>query len=192
MFLNFANFAIREPTPMPTFLKIFLILLASGFFSGIISAQPKAVGASFSLSGIGLTYEHANDDQRFMEFSLKTELWEVLNDRTEVPGVTASFIWNLILKSWKSDEGNTLNVFAGTGISAGYANDYKQPSGCVLGLRGKIGIECCYMRKVKLSASLTPIIGTHIRREDSTLRMDYYESGIFNTIMPEIGIKYLF
>ena len=193
MFLKFANFAIRELTPMPTFLKIFLTLVASGFLSGVISAQPKAAGASFSMSGIGFSYEHANDDERFMEISLKAELWEVFNDRAEVPGVTASFLWNLILKSWKSNEDNTLNIFAGTGISAGYTNDYRQAYGCVLGLKGKIGIECCYMRRnIKLSASISSMIGTHIRKENSTLRMDYYKSGIFNTIMPEIGIKYLF
>lgn len=177
---------------MPTLLKIFLTIAAFSFLSDIANAQPRAAGATFSLSGVGISYEHANDGKRFMEFSLKTELWEVFNDRMEVPGVSASFTWNLILKSWKSDEGNTLDIFAGTGLCAGFTHDYKQPYGCILGLKGRAGIECSYLRKVKLSVCLTPIIGTHIRKEDSTLRMGCYKSGIFNTIMPEIGVKYLF
>lgn len=177
---------------MPTFPKIVLTLIATVFFLGEIKAQPKAVGGTFSLSGIGLSFEQPIDEDRFMDFSLKADLWEVFSDRREIPGLSAHFTWNLILKSWTSAEGNTIGISAGAGVATGYTYDYKKAAGVLLGLKGKIGIECSYMRKVKLSLGFSPVLGTHIRKEDSTLHMDYYLSGIFNTIMPEVGVKYLF
>ena len=177
---------------MSALFKIFLTVFAITLCFSDLHAQHKSVGASFSLSGIGVSYENSKSDDSFIEVSLKTELWEVLNERSTAPGVSAGFTWNLILKSWQSKEGNAVNIFAGAGVTGGYAKDYKKPDGCFMGLKGRFGIECCYQRNVQLCLCIIPILGTHVRKEESNLRMEYYKAGLLNTIMPEIGIKYMF
>lgn len=177
---------------MSALLKIFLTVAALTLCLCNLDAQTRSVGASFSLSGIGISYEHTKSDESFIEASIKTELWEVLNDRSVMPGISAGFTWNLILKSWKSKEGNSVNVFAGAGITGGYANDYKKPDGCFMGLKGRFGVEYHYQRNIQLSFCIIPVIGTHIHKEGSNLKMEYYKAGLINTLMPEIGIKYMF
>lgn len=177
---------------MPASFKIFLTFAAIILCTYDLDAQTRSVGASFSLSGIGITYEINKSDDSFIEASVKTEIGEVLYDRSVIPGVSAGFTWNLILKRWQSKERNSLHMFAGAGITGGYVNDYKKPDGFFMGLKGRFGVACSFQRNLQLSLCIIPVLGTHIRKAGTSLQMEYYKAGLLNTMTPEIGIKYMF
>jgi hypothetical protein len=53
-------------------------------------------------------------------------------------------------------------------------------------------VECSFERRIAISASLNPIIGSHLMIRDEYLEMTYFRNGLLNAILPEIGIKYTF
>ena len=172
--------------------KIVLSLIASIFFVGVTYAQPRAVGTSYSLTGVGVTYEHSTGDFNYLETSVRMELGEMFIGRTEKHGVSASFTWNRTLKEWTSDSGDCIRIFAGAGGSVGLCNDFSNDWGYHIGLKGRGGIECQYKRQICVSACLAPVLGTHLIIDKEHATMSYYRYGLINALIPEISIKYMF
>jgi len=96
------------------------------------------------------------------------------------------------LRSWLSANGNPISFFAGPGAAIGVVSDYHQERGLFFGLKGRIGLECFFSRKVSISVSINPILGTHMVIKDDAVQMKYYKYGLLSSILPEIGIKYAF
>lgn len=172
-----------------------LLMVASAFLMShaIIVAQPKSLGATFSFTGFAISYEHELSERNsFIEASVKAETSEVYLYRSEMPGISGSITWNYPIKEWTSDEGNSLTLFAGPGLTFGCSNDYKQPYGLFFGLKGRIGVECNFSRNVVISASFSPIIGSHTVFYSDHMTMRYYKNGFIYSLIPEIGIKHRF
>ena len=158
-----------------------------------LNAQPKSVGATFSFTGIAFSYEHElNGKGSFIEASVKAETSEVFLYRTNLPGVSGSITWNFPIKEWQSDEGNKLTFFAGPGLTAGCGKDYNLPHGVFFGMKGRIGVECNFARNVVISASFSPVIGSHIVFYSDHLTMRSYKNGLIYSVIPDFGIKYRF
>lgn len=170
-----------------TLLMVTIMTMSAGH------AQKKAIGTCYSFSGIGIMYEHRLTEDCFITADLRTELGEVFMERTDVPGISASVIANFIISSWKSSNGNDLYFYAGPGMAIGSANDFHSDHGYFFGLKGRIGVECLFTsRNISISASLCPILGSHMSISDESIIMSQYVNGIINTILPEIGVKYIF
>lgn len=166
-------------------------LVSAIVLSHAAQGQSKAIGANFSFTGIGISYEHYLED-KFIEVSLKSETSEMFLYRNDVPGFSAGVTWNFILKEWISYNGNRMSFFAGPGVTAGYACDFNSIGGVFCGLKGRAGIECSFSRNIILSASITPIIGAHLKNDALYMTMKPYWNGLIYTLLPEIGIKYGF
>lgn len=172
--------------------KILSVLLYAFLNLYVLNAQIQSIGTAYSYNGVGILYELNRNDDCFMEINLQAELGEVLMDRTDIPGISASFTRNYILRTWKSDEGNNIRLYAGIGAIAGYANDFKRKAGPFFGIKGKAGIDCHFPRRVRISLALSPIIGCHLTYGTKYQKMEYYRNGLLNSFMPEIGICYMF
>ena len=178
---------------MPDTAKRRLVMTIAAFSVMVCSyAQPRTLGAAFSYNGISLVYEHVLSHECFIMTDLRAELGEVFVNRTDIPGLSASVTANFILKSWLSANGNPISFFAGPGAAIGVVSDYHQERGLFFGLKGRIGLECFFSRKVSISVSLNPILGTHMVIKDDAVHMKYYKYGLLSSILPEIGIKYAF
>lgn len=168
-------------------------LLAAVLWMGAAYAQPKSVGVDWCYSGIALAYEHTVDGRgNFVEICLKAETGEMFNGREERPGASVSFTWNMILEEWTSHDRETVRLFAGPGIAAGFGRDYRTQTGALFGLKGKVGVECLFARGVTVSASIAPVFGQHIVRLDESIGTRLYRNGLIYGLVPEIGIKYSF
>ena len=178
---------------MPDSLKKLIftcIAVCTAMISG--HAQPKSIGPAFSLSGFGVMYEHRLNKDCFVDVDLRAELGETFMMRRDIPGISASFSCNFIIKEWISRSGNTVSAFAGPGVSFGMSHDLDREFGYSVGLKGRIGVECCFERDIAISVTLNPVIGSHLSLEDGIVNMKYYRNGLINAILPEIGIKYMF
>lgn len=156
-------------------------------------AQPKALGGTLSFTGLALCYEHQlpNKDS-FVSLELKAEGCEFTTRRSSYPGVSASALWNSVIKTWKSSEGNAISLFAGPGICLGYCQDYNISYGYLVGLKGRFGVECSFERNIILSAALSPIIGAHLTPDGVNWTLKYYRNGLQYGLIPEVGVKYRF
>ena len=177
------------PKPLNRYM-IACIAVFSAIFQSV--AQPKAIGTTYSLSGLGVMYEHNVGKGCFVDADLRVEMGEVFRNVTHTPGISASLSCNVILKEWKSHNGNMICAFAGPGVTAGIASDLHKDRGYFFGLKGRAGIECRFDRGVAISACLSPVVGSHLVIRDEYLEMTYYRNGLVNAVLPEIGIKYTF
>lgn len=159
---------------------------------GTLSAQPKSVGLALSLTGAGLTYEHSVEYDNFISVDLAIDTDDFMWSRSEYPGGRLSLVWNLVFAERTSQYGNKISFFAGPGVMAGYVTDLNNTSGGVFGMKGRIGMECTFKRSIIVSASLSPALGCHITSSNEEVRMRLYKSGLIQSIVPEIGIKYAF
>lgn len=173
-------------------IKAAACILAAFLVLNVADARPKSAGAAFSYSGISLSYEHMMAEDCFAQFSIKSEMGEMLAGRTDSPGYSASFTWNMILDTIKSRNGNRIDFFAGPGIIAGKSRDFKKQEGYFFGMTCRVGLECTFSRKVIVSVCLAPVIGSHMEMLSDSIRMTYLANGLLNGIMPEIGIRYCF
>lgn len=172
--------------------RIAVLCLAVCASMSYADAQPRSAGASFSFSALGATYEHTLNQDCFINADIKAEMGSYFMDSTRLPGVSASLSGNFIISRWTSRNGNTICAFAGPGITTGIAHEFRKDYGYFFGLKGRLGIECLFDRKVALSINLSPVLGMHMTIVDEHLEMRYYKRGIINAMIPEIGIKYLF
>ena len=182
------------------FLTVTFFMLSSGLSS--LYARSKAIGATFSYTGTAVSYEHTTKkDNSYLDLSLKAEFSEFTSGRSSYPGISTSLTWNSILKDWTTSEGNTVSIFAGPGVVAGFGKDYSKSKkttpvessdGVFFGIMGKIGVECRFIRRVNLTASISPVIGSHLIYNNGLVTMKWYRNGLYYALVPEIGIKYRF
>ncbi len=177
---------------MAKFIKIICMLIACTLFMDEIHAQRKAVGTTFSYAGIGLVYEHHIENRSFAEVQLRMETLPLYEFDRILPGISASFTWNMVFADFISRNGNKVEFFAGPGVMAGFSDDVLSRKGVFAGLKGRVGGECTFGRKVAVSISVSPILGVHLGRNSDMLTMLLYQSGLLYAIMPEVGIKYAF
>lgn len=167
------------------------IMMLSGVY--VCGAQSRSLGTIWSFRDIGLSYDKKIDETNYLDFSLSANISEIFMSKSFNSGVTGSFTWNFIIKELVSDNGNPINIIAGPGVLLGYAADVGSTFGMVFGLKGKVGVECLFHgRRTKISASLNPVLGSHITMLDGMVKMNVYKWGLMGGIIPEIGLKYMF
>ena len=177
---------------MPQGAKISIVILMTSLFLSGINAQERSIGATFSYAGTGISFQNKVKEDTFIEIQLRAETTHLFASVSDIPGMTASVTWNMTFAEMTSPDGNRISFFAGPGISAGFADDIPIHKGVVFGLKGRVGVECCFNRNIALSACVSPVIGAHVSMKDGIPYMLFYKTGMMNCIMPEVGIRYIF
>lgn len=155
-------------------------------------AQSRSFGTTYSFGGIGINYEHELNGECFINAGIRAETASHFVDENRQIGMSAAFSCNFIIKEWTSRNGNMICAFAGPGATVGKSHDTNKDSGYFFGLKGRAGIECRFDRQISISLCLNPIIGSHMVIFDEHIEMNPYKLGLINTILPEIGINYIF
>lgn len=156
------------------------------------SAQKNTLGTSWSLSGIGLTYERHTSENTFAQIAVQAEMGEMFIGRTPYSGLSAAFTWNHIFAQVESRGGTPMLFFAGPGLAAGASKDLNGPRGLYFGLRGRVGVMCIYERGINISVSLAPTLGIQLTKDDENFITRTYRNGLLQSVLPEIGISYRF
>lgn len=177
---------------MSSVIRIIAIIFAALTFCPDVLCQPKALGATFSYSGVGLAYEYFTSDATFVQLQLRTDSVKGIPRTDNEPCFAASAIWNVISGEKTSRNDNVVQFLAGPGLIAGISHDYTSGRGPFAGLAGRFGGECSFNRGITLSVTVTPMLGVHLSRVNDYINMRLYRKGLMYAIMPEIGIKYTF
>lgn len=173
--------------------SILCVLMMSALFLDKINAQNNSLGATFSYAGTGLEYSRKVDKDHFVQYQLRAETTGAFWSSRDKTGISASAFWNTVIKEVHSRNDNRIRLYAGPGISIGYASDIRSiPHGVFLGLKGRVGTECEFARGITLSGSLSPMIGGHFTANEGMINMRLYRTGLYYGVMPEIGIRYNF
>lgn len=177
---------------LPNVLKISCTILVSLLFLNELHAQIWSAGTSYSYAGIGIVCQHDIDADTFAGIQLRAETMEMFGSVSGHPGISASFVWNMVFAETRSRNGNDVRFFAGPGICTGYAGDTKGGPGGIFGLKGSIGGECRFSRGVCISVGISPVFGAHLTVRNHVPHMKLYTNGLMYGLMPEISIRYMF
>lgn len=165
----------------------------AALFLDEIHAQSRSIGATFSIAGTGLEFVQTIDSRHSAQYQMRMETANMFLSTRGKAGISASAFWNTVISQIQSRNNNTIQFYAGPGICIGYSGDRKNhPTGMILGLKGRIGAECCFERGVTVSMSISPMLGGHFSRKDSMVNMRLYRLGLLYGIMPEVGIRHNF
>ena len=155
-------------------------------------AQTRSLGTTYSFGGIGIEYEHDLHQDCFINAGIRAETAShFMNGKRQI-GMSAALSCNFIIKQWQSRNGNTVSAFAGPGATIGSSHDIDGEYGYFFGLKGRAGIECRFDRKISISLCFNPILGSHMVIFDEHIEMNPYKFGLINSVLPEIGINYMF
>lgn len=177
---------------MRSWKSVIVMLFMVIAFQATAYAQKNTLGTSWSFSGIGLTYERNVSEEAFAQISVQTEMAETFLGKVLHPGISAAFTWNLIFAQLESRNGIPLRFYAGPGIAAGINHDMKTSPGLFFGLKGRVGMQCIYDRKINISVSLAPVLGLHVSEDEENVTTRAYRNGLMQILMPEFGISYRF
>ena len=155
------------------------------------SAGPRTAGVVFSFCRTGIEYGHTLNEKAFWNIGIGVEYGSAVFYRNLTPGVSLDFVYNYVLRSWKSEAGEGV-FYAGPGLKAGYISDRKENSGLTLGLIGNLGFDFRFKLPVTLSVAIKPVLGLYLRGEDNNFSLGLYRNGLILGLTPEIGIKYSF
>lgn len=155
------------------------------------SAGPRTTGAVFSFYRTGIEYGHTLKGKAFWNIGIGVEYGSSVFYRNQTPGVSLDFVYNYILRNWKSAAGEAV-LYAGPGLKVGYGSDGKENAGLILGLIGNLGFDFRFQLPVTISVAIKPSLGLHLRGEDNNFSLGLYRNGLILGLTPEVGIKYSF
>ncbi|MBO8445286.1 MAG: hypothetical protein IAC23_06295 [Bacteroidetes bacterium] len=153
---------------------------------------PKAAGAEFAFSGIGLNWQKHASGNTFHDMTLEADLYNVLSGKSRCPGIRFSYIKDFIFAS-SEHEDFVLNWYAGPGFTAGYVMDHAcEEYGLMTGLCANVGVEFNFEVPVCISIGLMPSLAAHFVKEEGNLTLNIYTNGLMHILSPKLGIKYRF
>ncbi|MBP5539339.1 MAG: hypothetical protein J6X69_05875 [Bacteroidales bacterium] len=168
-------------------LSLFCLLPSLAF--GEPGAGPsRAIHLQGGFQDIGITYSFTTEqNNNFHSISLLIDTQDLVTERMSTPGGFVRYDYHFALLNQ-----DRMLLYAGPGAMAGYVTDHRQPYGLTLGLAGNFGFKYLFDKSLTLGVSIHPVLGYHIHRTDGQAKLNFYQSGLWRTILPEFSIGYNF
>ena len=170
------------------------------------TSERYSIGLYNSVRGLGLSFFSQKEDMSFNSYSLTADMYGVLKNSTDRPGLHFNFSRNYYLMS-SGDEGFTFLMFSGPGVSAAYTRDYEagyydrdfhgsfvKNQGAMLALSASFGGRFIFNRQLELQLSWLLETGVHIRKDEELPQtvVSFYKNGLFKAPYPILHVTYRF
>lgn len=173
--------------------KIVLYLLCALMYSGTARAQLLSVGSFQSYKGLGISIQSGNDTLSFNTYTLYADMAAVFAGSSKKPGIKFNFSHNFRIRNFVSVGGDDFCIYAGSGVSAGWVQDYMRSDfGFEAALTGTFGTRLAFKRGVLITFGITLDAGAVVFRENGNFKFSIYRNGLYQSIYPHIEIAYLF
>lgn len=172
-------------------LTLVLVLLPAGHSA---RAQGFALGTFHSFKGLGLSAEiPSSKPKEYNSFSLFADLARVYTGDSPSPGVKFNMSHNIRIVDFKPRTADRISLFSGAGFSAGWVRDSgKDCYGLTGALSGTIGARAAFSCNIVLSLGITLETGILLYKDNGHIKSTLYRDGIYQTVLPHLGIYYLF
>ena len=171
-------------------IMLLLALLPASRFEA--AAQPWSIGAYQSYKGVGVTVLKDRQGD-FRSLTLVADMPAVFAGRSSVPGVKLEYSSNFRIVDLPSSDTQRMFLYAGSGVSAGWLQDYKNPRfGFEAALTGNFGIRTDFARGVVLTFGISLEAGAFIHREEDGTKVSIYRNGFRGGLYPYLTIAYKF
>ena len=178
---------------MKRILPILILTLLLLPLEGRCEGERVLLGGYFSPKACGVTTVFPGE-KVFHELRLSADLDGVIRGLTAYPGVRADWHMNYHIGNWKPSEEMQVRFYAGPGVMLGYVRDGDRGRGVAAALSGTIGAAFVFSSSpIRITLGFSGVLGCHATitgTRNSTLTL--YRSGLRNTVIPELGIRYCF
>ena len=183
---------IRELRTSALIIAIILIR-TSGFTVSAQDRNPLSIGTFHSPKGFGICLEANSDSVSFDAATLIADMHGVLTGEHPRPGVKFTYTRNIILKHFDK-EGYFVDLYAGPGLTAGYAHDISKPLCLIAGMSGVAGSRFTFSRNLSINIELCTDIALELCRNSryGNIDLSLYKSGINHFFFPQLRIHYIF
>ncbi len=162
---------------------------AGGAFAEGRNTVQNDVGAIFALNRAGFIYSRTTSNDIFWNISLGIDYGSCILRQYVEPGVSATFSYNFIIRSWKHKNGSSY-IYAGPGVLLGYAHDKDKEYGFIGAVTGTFGYEYRFKLPLSISVGIVPTLGVHVGETDGRMLMELYNNGLAWSLGPQVNIKY--
>lgn len=182
---------------MPKRCCLILLALMGNLMSTTLYGQGTRSewGAIYSPKEIGLTYTSSSlDGSPWHMARIVADMLDVVRGKTGTPGVRGVYSIAYPMKTWKSLNGNQIDLVAGPGAVLGLVKDHGASHFSALaGLEGMAGIYYHLNSGFVLGIGLSGELGLCLSAKDThDTRLSYWKHGIYQAFIPEISIAYRF
>ena len=157
------------------------------------AAQVSSAGFFHSYKGLGVSLQSGSPGSRdFNDYTLYADMAGVFSGNADAPGIKFCYSHNVRVHTFESNPGTDFCIFAGSGVTAGWVNDFQRPSyGFEGALAGTFGTRAAFARNILLTAGLTLEAGAFIHYDGRGVRLSVYRNGLNQAVYPHISISYL-
>lgn len=155
---------------------------ASGF------CQTHSAGIFNSPKGFGLIYETTRSGRSFDRIAAYADLSGILFNREPHPGVIAGYS-----HLYRLPEKDGSRFYFGPGVTLGYVTDVNAGYGFALAVNCTAGWRFTFPGKpVTIDLDFTANMGLHVRSENNETKLAFYKRGLYETLVPQLTISYVF
>ncbi|MDO5442661.1 MAG: hypothetical protein Q4G10_03225 [Bacteroidia bacterium] len=171
-----------------------IIILLQMLFSTALAQERNSftIGTFHSPKGFGACAEFPIDSASFNAFTVIADMHGVLTGEHPRPGVKMTYTRDIVIKHFDKD-GYTVDMYAGPGLTAGYARDIKKPYSIIGGLACVAGSRFSFSTKLIVNIEVCADIALDLTRNprNGNINLSIYKSGIYHTIFPQLRIQYV-
>ena len=150
--------------------------------------RPMSVSLEGGVHDLGFTYSFTSDNSdNFHSISIFLDMQGLSVRKVEWPGGFLRYDYHFTLYNQ-----HRVLLYAGPGAALGYVTDSDEKYGITFGLAGNVGVKYMFDRHLSLGASLHPVFGYNLNWEGERQRLNFYEAGLWRSILPEISLSYTF
>lgn len=155
--------------------------------------NPFSIGTFHSPKGFGVCMETNSDSLSFDALTLIADMHGVLTGEHPRPGVKFTYTRDIIFRHFDK-EGYYVDMYAGPGLTAGYARDVSKPLCLIAGLSGVAGTRFTFSRNLSVNIELCADIALELCRNSryGNIDLSLYKSGINHIFFPQLRIHYCF
>ena len=174
---------------------LILTILIFATYCAVSTAQPRSAGVLVGAAGANLSYQHSLNADQFISIDGGVDLGYNISGH---PGAKVTGTYNFIWARPKWTKKGSWSIYAGPGLSAGWAEDrlvIKEgeersnsfADGFIIGAVGQVGLEYKFEIPFQLALEIRPCIGLHI----TSNKVGFYDNGFLGFI-PSLAIRYPF
>lgn len=161
----------------------------------VLSLNSKAqtsIGTYHSAKGFGLGLEIDNSANYCSSFYVIADMMDVWSDMRSSVGAKCTYTHNIIFKRGVLDRDVSFDIYAGPGLTGGYARDSGKDYGFIAGISGTGGIRLKFVNKLNISLdfNLDLCCFTVENERYGNMDMSFYKAGVTHFPYPQIRISY--
>ncbi len=168
-----------------------LALVVSGVAAAAQDSSSIRLGAFQSPKGIGICAEFQSHDGSFDSITFDADMFGIIIGTYSRPGYKATYTHNVIIS--KYDRGDCrLEVYAGPGLTAGYARDISKTYSTIAGLSGVTGMRFLFSRRVSVNLEIGADLAFTINKDSryGMNKLSLYKAGLLHFFYPQIRIEW--